>query len=98
MDRQLMSNLTYRPNDNNKIKLSFIYDYQFENILGSQFLRYTFDRTFSVTKAINTSRQYGLEWQHIFNASTFWDVKLKVLNIKTEERIELLNDERILWI
>jgi hypothetical protein len=40
-----MSNLTYRPNSNNKLKSTHIYDQRFENLLGSQFLRWSFDRT-----------------------------------------------------
>ena len=94
--RQVMSNLTYRLTANDKLKLTFVYDYQFENLISSQFLRWTFDRTLSVTKSINTSRQYGLEWQHIFGPATFLDWKFKVLNISTQNRIELLDDDQFL--
>jgi outer membrane receptor protein involved in Fe transport len=95
-ERQVMSNLTWRPNKDDKIKFSYIYDNGLENEIGSQFLRWTFDRTLSVNKVMTTSRQYGAEWLHTFTPRTFMDWKLKVLDILTEERIELLADGQFL--
>lgn len=92
MERQVMSNLTYTPNNNDKIKATFIYDSQFENVLESQWLRYMFDRTLSVMKANTVTKQYGLEWKHIYSPSTFMDWKFKVLDIRNEERVELIKD------
>lgn len=94
--RQVMSNLTFRPDLDNKIKLSYVYATDYENEISSQFLRWTFDRTLSVTKINSTSHQYGLEWMHTFSPQTFIDLKLKVLDILTEERIELLADGQFL--
>jgi len=94
--RQVMSNLTYRPDQNNKIKLSYIYDSGLKNDLGSQFLRWTFDRTLSVSKIMTTSRQYGAEWLHTFTPRTFINWKIKALDITTQERIELLAENQFL--
>ena len=94
--RQLMSNLTYRPNLNNKLKLSFVYASDYENELGSQFLRWSFDRTLSVTKILSTSKQYGIEWTHTFSPRSFMDLKFKVLDILNQERIELLDEGQFL--
>ncbi len=95
-ERQVMSNLSWRPDQNNKIKLSYIYDAGLENELAGQFLRWTFDRTLSVSKFMTTSRQYGTEWWHTFSPRTFMDWKFKVLDILTEERIELLAEDQFL--
>lgn len=96
IQRQIMSNLTYRMGANDKLKVSFTYDYRFTNIIGSQFLRWTFDRTLSVTKSISTSQQYGLEWKHLFSPSTFLNWKVLVLNILQQDRIELLDENQFL--
>ncbi len=94
MERQVMSNITYTPNSHDKLKATLIYDSQFENILGSAWLRYTFDRTLSVSKAMTVNKQYGLEWKHVYGPSTFMDWKVKVLDILDQQRIELLRDDQ----
>ncbi len=93
-ERQIMSNLVYTPNSNNKVKFTFIFDNQFSNVLGSNWLRYMFDRTLSVPKLASTTKQYGVEWKHVFSPSSFMDWKFKTLDILTERRIELLREDQ----
>ncbi len=92
MERQLMTNITFQPSNSHKFKLSYIYNHQFENNLGSQFLYWTFDRTLSVAKQLNTTHQYGLDWLYVIHPAIFLDLKFKVLDIKQEDRVELLGD------
>lgn len=94
MERQVMSNLTFTPNQNDKYKLTFIFDSQFENDLGSQWLRYMFDRTLSVGKIFTSTKQYGIEYKHVFSPSTFMDWKFKVLDILDQQRVELIRDDQ----
>ena len=96
VSRQLMSNFSYQYNKYNKFKFHFIYDYQFENILNSNWLRWMFDRTFSVAKASQYSFQYGLSWNHIISNASVLDVKLNILDVKTKERIDLLRDDQFI--
>jgi len=92
VERQVMSNLTYQPTEFDKFKFRFIYDYQYENILNSNWLRWMFDRTLSVSREIQNTKQYGFDWQHVFNQSTILDLKLNLLQTELNERIELLDD------
>ncbi|MFC2084554.1 TonB-dependent receptor domain-containing protein [Bacteroidota bacterium] len=94
--RQVMGNLSYQMNESNKLKFRFVYDYQFENEFNSNWVRWLFERTFSVTKFVQNSLQYGLSWNHIFNNSTFMDIKLNILDVLSEDRIELLTDSQFL--
>ncbi|UCH62518.1 MAG: TonB-dependent receptor [Fidelibacterota bacterium] len=92
IERQVMSSLIYQPNLNNKIKLSMIHDLQLENNLGSQWLRWMFDRTLSIAHYRALSQQYGFEWEHILSHATFVDIRLRVLDLLTQDRVELLNE------
>ncbi len=96
LERQVMSNLTYRPWVGDKFKFEFIYDTQFENVLGSNWLRWMFDRTLSVRKNAQTTMQYGLNWNHVFSNSSFFDFKLKFLNVHNQDRIELVQNDEFL--
>jgi len=96
ISRQVMTNFNYTPNPYNKYKFRFIYDYTFENFLNSNWLRWLFDRTFSVSKNDRTTTQYGIDWQHIFNQSTYFDLKLNILNVYDQERLELLREGQFL--
>jgi outer membrane receptor protein involved in Fe transport len=96
VSRQIMSNLTYDPDQSNKFKFRFIYDHSFENILNSNWLRWLFDRTFSISKYNRTTLQYGLDWQHVFNQSTFIDIRASLLNVSDNEGIELLREGQFL--
>jgi outer membrane receptor protein involved in Fe transport len=94
--RQLMSNLSYQLDNSNKFQVRFIYDYQFDNILNSNWLRWMFDRTFSVTKASQKSFQYGFTWNHIFNPSTVFDLKLNILSVNSRENVDLLRNDQFI--
>lgn len=92
IERQVMSNLTWQMDEDNKFGLRFIYDYQFDNLLSSSWQRWLLDRTFGITKQLQNTRQVGLDWKHIFNQATVFDVKFNLLNVKTSDYIELLRD------
>ena len=92
ISRQVMSNLSYNMGQFDKFKMRFVLDNQTQNVLSSNWLRWIFDRTFGVTQSIQTTKQLGLEWNHILNPATVMELKLNFLNVKSEERIELLQD------
>jgi len=92
IDRQVMTNFSYNPNQYDKFKLHLIYNNQFENGINSSWLRWMFDRTFSISKINRTTYQTGIDWLHVFNPSTFSNIKFNILNYNTEERIELLRE------
>ncbi len=96
MQRQLMSNLTFNPNPNHKFKLSVVYDYDFENVLDSNWWRWLFDRTFSVIKRTNRAWQGSLEYKYVFTPSTYADFTFSILNTREEDRIDLLKDDQVL--
>ena len=93
-ERQIISNLTYQATKSDKLGLKVIYDYQFENNLGSNWLRWLFDRTFSVTKTRNSSSLYGFSWTHIFSQSTLLNIKLNLLDVLNRDNIELLSGDQ----
>lgn len=95
-ERQIMSNMTYQYNQDNKFKLRFVYDYQFNNDIGSGWDRWLFDRTFSIGKLTQNSKQYGFSWDHIYSKSTFMNLHLNVLNVLSQQRLELLSDGQFL--
>ncbi len=96
IDRQIMTNFTYQRNPEDKFGLRLIYNYGFENYLGSNWLRWYFDRTFSVTKRQNEAVNIAFSWNHIINRSTFMDLKLTYLYLYDEDKIDLLNDGQYL--
>ncbi len=96
LERQMLGNLTYQPSVNDKFKFSFMYDYSFQNYLDSNWERWLFDRTLSVTKRTQISLQYGLEWKHVFSPASFADFNFKILNVLEQDRIELLEDNQYL--
>ena len=90
LERQMMGNLTYQPTVNDKFKLSFTYDNNFENYLNSNWERWLFDRTLSVTKRTQRSFQYGVEWKHVFSPASFGDINFKIMDVLEQDRIDLL--------
>ena len=94
---QIIGNISHRSGENDRLKFNFTYDNQFENYVGSHFLWWTFDRTLSVPKIRSVSKQYGVDWQHIFSPATFMDIKLDVFKFLTQQRIELLRDGQFLY-
>jgi len=96
LERQLMANITYQPWPNDKFKISYLYNYGFENYLSSNWERWLFDRTVSVTKRIDQTYQYGLEWKHVFNLASFMDVNFNILKSIEKDRIEILEPGQFL--
>ena len=94
--RQAMTTLTWQYDKNNKLKLSLVYDYQFENSFSSSWYRWMFDRTLGVSKSVQRSLNYRIAWNHMVSNSTFWDVKLGILDVFSEDRIELLREGQFL--
>ncbi|MFC1483426.1 TonB-dependent receptor domain-containing protein [Candidatus Neomarinimicrobiota bacterium] len=94
IERQVMSSLIIQPNLNNKFKLSMVYDHQYENNLGSQWLRWLFDRTLSIAQVKQVSQQYGIEWEHVLSHATFFDVRFRVLDLQLQDRVELLGPDQ----
>ena len=91
VDQQVMSNITYQPNINNKIKFIYNYNNDFENGITSNYYRW-FERVLNVTKETNTTHQFGLSWNHVLNKSTFFDIKISQLFTNDQDRIDLLSD------
>ncbi|HNY90437.1 MAG TPA: TonB-dependent receptor [bacterium] len=96
LERQMLGNLTWQPSADDKLKLSVMYDFSFLNYLDSNWERWIFDRTLSVTKKTNSSLQYGLEWRHLFSPASYGDFNFKVLDVRQRDRIELLTDDQYL--
>lgn len=96
ISRQVMSNLTYEPNQNDKLKFRFVLDSQAQNILTSSWLRWIFDRTLGITQSTQVTKQFGLDWNHLFNQSTVMEMKFNILNVSNQERIELLREGEFL--
>ncbi|MFC1481803.1 TonB-dependent receptor domain-containing protein [Candidatus Neomarinimicrobiota bacterium] len=92
LDRQIMTTVTYQPSSSNKFKFNYIYDVQYESELGSAWQRWMFDRTFGVTQQKRTTAQYGSEWEHLVNNNMFFNLRFKILDVKSIERVELLSD------
>ena len=90
---QITSNLVYRPNSNDKFKLNYIYDINRENEIGSSWVRWMFDRTLSISQMRHRTQQIGLEWAKVISASTVFETQLKILDLKSQERIELIQDD-----
>ena len=93
---QIMSNLTYQASTSDKIGFRIVYDHSNENYLNSNWRRWLFDRTFSVTQQTQTTFQFSIDWNHIFNQSTIMDIKFNVLNVIYSENVELLQDGEFL--
>ncbi|MDR3610373.1 MAG: TonB-dependent receptor [Ignavibacteriaceae bacterium] len=90
VDRQVMSNFTYQPDEKNNFGFRFNYDYNFSNILSSNWLWWIFDRTLAVSKTSLFTQQYNLDWKHIFSPSIIMDLGLNNLNNLQQDRIDLI--------
>ncbi|GAB4335619.1 MAG: hypothetical protein Kow0037_15770 [Calditrichia bacterium] len=90
VERQGMGNVVYQPSPNDKFKLGIVYDWRYENVLGSNWLRYMFDRTLGVAKTVSQTVHYEFDWKHLFSQSSFMDAQLKYLDVLNKNRIELL--------
>jgi outer membrane receptor protein involved in Fe transport len=92
---QIMGNFTYSPNPNNKFKLSYLYDNAYINVIGSNWERWMFDRTFSITKRKSSSYQTGLEYLHTFSPSYFSEFSFNYLTVNESDRIDLLAEGQL---
>ena len=89
-----MSNLTYEPSQNAKFKFDFILYLQSQNILDSGWLDWVFNPTTSVTYRTMTTKHYGFNWTHLFTNATFMDIKLNLLNVLSDDDIEIVKDNQ----
>ncbi|MBN2281084.1 MAG: TonB-dependent receptor [Candidatus Marinimicrobia bacterium] len=92
MNRQIMSSLVWQRSSNDKIKATLTLDQSSQTYFNSSFLSWLFDRTLATTLISSLTKQYGIEWKHVFNNSTFMDTKTNILDLVSQDRINLLND------
>jgi outer membrane receptor protein involved in Fe transport len=90
--RQLMGNLTGQISQNDKLTLSYTFNYNYSSDVGRQ--KMFFDRILNVGKEIETSGQYALKWNHIFSPSTYMDISLKYMDTQNKRNPEFLDPGR----
>ena len=93
IERQVMSNITYQASQSDKVKINFIFASDSRNVLGSNWEDWLFEPTVSVTKNVQTTKHYGIEWNRVLSDATFMDLKFNLLNVQTEDNIEIVNDD-----
>lgn len=91
VSRQVASNVTYKPNPSHKFQLVYNYDSGFNNSITANYYRW-FENILNVTKQVNETHQFGLNWNYVISPSTFLDVKLSQLFTTEEDQIDLLGD------
>jgi len=94
IQRQVISQIVYRQSSSNKFKLNINYNDQIRNEFDDDFFRY-FERVFNVNINTNRTYQYGLEWNHIFDQSTFMDIKFGILNTFDKDQVNLLGTDEL---
>ena len=94
VERQVMGNVTYEPGQDDKFKFDLIYADQAINYLDGGWQDWLFNPTTSVSQLSQTTRHFGVGWKHIFNASTVMDLKVNLLNVLTDEDIEIVKDDQ----
>jgi len=92
---QILSNYVYRPNSSNKLKMSYMLNLMQENVIGSAWTRWMFDRTLSVSQIRSRSEQLGFDWMHVFNPSTFMNIQLTQLNLTEKQNMELIQEDEL---
>ncbi|MBD3376580.1 TonB-dependent receptor [candidate division KSB1 bacterium] len=93
-ETQIMSNVVYRLNNNNRFQFIFNYNYQFDNDDPGFFNWY--ETSLGVSRVTETAQQYGVHWNHVLNQSTFFDVKINHLMTHEDEKIELAQPDELL--
>jgi len=93
MNRQIMSSIVWQRTMNDKVKATFTLDQDNETYFNSSWRYWLFDRELSTTQISSLTKQYGIEWKHVFNNSSFLDTKLSMLDLTTENAISLLNKD-----
>ncbi len=84
LSNQIMSNVTYRPTENDKIWFTLNRN-SFSNYNPRAHPSFAFNRTRSLSQDITNSTQYGVRAKHIFSPSTFLEGQFNVLDNKFEE-------------
>lgn len=90
---QVMGNIVYRLNQNNKLTFIYNYNHEFENDIPSNFYRW-FEPTLNVSKVTETIQQLGIRWNHVFSTSTFMDIKVTELSTLEKEGIEVVESDQ----
>ncbi len=94
INRQIMTNLSYRPTDKDKLLLSYTYSLATRQNTSASLNQYAFLR--------RTQRTYfqkdnvydiGLKWNHVFSPSTFMEWNVKMLSMWTKERLPYLEPD-----
>lgn len=91
VQRQVMSNLVFRPSGEHKFKATFNYNHQNRNVFTSNLFNW-FERQLHVTFNTLESRQTAFEWNYFASKSTFYDFQISNLNLKEEDRVNLLKE------
>jgi outer membrane receptor protein involved in Fe transport len=94
LERQVMSNISFNVGKYDKLKLDLIYSLKSYNSFDGGWQDWLFNPTTSVTQAVQTTNHYGIQWQHLFNEATFMDLKMNVLNIESNNNIEIIKDDQ----
>ena len=91
LEDQIMSNISFQPNQDDKIKFSFTYDLITKNVLDGGWYDWMFQPTLSVTQNVQSTNLYSIEWKHVFTPALFTEFTLSYLNIRTDNFIEVIN-------
>jgi hypothetical protein len=92
VNRQIMSSLVWQRTSEDKVKASFTLDQNNETYFSSSWRYWMFDRSLATTMISSLTKQYGLEWKHVFSNSTFMDSKASILDLATEDAINLIRE------
>jgi hypothetical protein len=92
VQRQIMSNLVFKPTPEHKFKAFFNYNHQDVNVFTSDFFRW-YERQLDITYNTLESRQFGLEWNFFPSQSTFYEFKFAELYVRDQDRINLLQND-----
>ncbi len=90
---QLMSNLVYYIGGNDKIRFTVNYAKAKINDFTGNFFDW-FEIALRNTINRQTTTQFGLDWNHVFDNSSFLDLRLSQLNILSEDRVFLLRPDQ----
>jgi outer membrane receptor protein involved in Fe transport len=94
LERQIMSNLVWLPNTNNKIRLSYNNIYEYEELASLDGWESSiFNLTTEWPKQERQTNQIGLYWNHVFNPSKFLELNAQILNDKEERRADNVHDD-----
>jgi len=98
INRQIMSSLVWQSTMKDKLKATFTLDETNQTYFSSSWRYWLFDRTMATTQTASLSKQYGVEWKHVVNNATFLELKTNVLDLVSENRISLMNDDEFVMV